>query len=327
MNKVINWGIIGPGKIAHKFAAGFDLVDNAKLYAIASRDAGRGKVFAEKFNVPVQYSQYADIVNDPAVDIIYIATPHTFHHLQTLFCLHHKKAVLCEKPLTLNYRNASEMVSAARASNTFLMEGMWSRFFPATIKTADLVRAGEIGDILLLRADFGFAAPHNPENRVLNLQLGGGAQLDVGVYPMFLALLLLGKPDKIQVSATLASTGADETTAVQFHFKKGGVAQISSSIAAETPKQADIVGTLGSITVHAPWHKSQLVTLKRNTGETESFEFPFEGFGFNYEIQEVTNLIIKNEKESALMSLDFSLLMAEVADEILKQANVVYPAI
>jgi len=256
MKRVINWAILGPGKIAHKFADAFRSVPDAKLFAIASRDAARGKEFARLFKVPNTYDSYEALVADSEVDIIYIATPHPFHYEQTLLCLNHKKAVLCEKPLTLSHRRASEMVSLARSQSTFLMEGMWSRFFPATIKTVDLIRAGVIGEIKFLRADFGFVAPYNPEGRVFNLKLGGGAQLDVGVYPMFLALLVLGKPQKIQALAQRALTGADETTSAQFYFKNGSIAHIVSSVAADTAKQAEIIGTLGTLVMHSPWHKS-----------------------------------------------------------------------
>jgi predicted dehydrogenase len=324
MERQIHWAILGPGKIAHKFADAFTSVPQATLYAIASRDAERGKTFAAKFNVPKQYTQYEDLWSDPEVDAIYIATPHTFHHGQTIQCLNNKKAVLCEKPLTLNFKNASEMVATARANNTFLMEGMWSRFFPATIKTLELIRSGVIGEVKFLRADFGFAAPFNSDGRIFNLALGGGAQLDVGVYPMFLALLMLGKPDKIQVAAQLATTGADETTAAQFHFRNGSIAHILSSIVADTPKRAEIIGSLGTLTMHTPWHKSLAVTVKLNSGEISTYDFPFSGFGFQYELEEVTKSLLAGKKESDMMPLDFSLLMAEVADEVLKQAGVRY---
>ena len=327
MPSTVRWGIIGPGKIARKFAAGFEKVPHARLHAIASRDLSRGKEFAKEFNVPVCYDSYAALIADPEIDIIYIATPHAFHHPQTLQCLRGKKAVLCEKPLTLDFRKASELVATARANDTFLMEGMWSRFFPAIRKTVELVRSGAIGEIRFMRADFGFSAPHDPNNRVLNLALGGGAQLDVGVYPMFLVLLLMGKPTQVQATARLAATGADETTAVQFCFQDGGIAHILSSIAADTPKQADIIGTSGTLTLHTPWHKSEKLTLKHPDGKTDVFDFPFTGFGFDYEVAEVSSTILAGKKESDLLPLDFSLLMAEVADEILKQSHVVYPAI
>jgi predicted dehydrogenase len=325
MKRTINWGILGPGKIAHKFADAFRSVPDATLYAIASRDAARGKEFAGKFKVPKAYGTYEALVADPDVDVIYIATPHPFHYAQTLLCLNNKKAVLCEKPLTMSYRHTAEMVSLARSKSTFLMEGMWSRFFPATIKTRELIRAGAIGDIKFLRADFGFSAPYNPDGRVFNLKLGGGAQLDVGVYPMFLALLMLGKPEKIQALAQRALTGADETTSAQFYFKNGSIAHILSSVVADTPKQAEIVGTLGTLVMHTPWHKSQSITVNKNTGETESFDLPYSGIGFEFQLAHATACLQNRLKESDLMPHELSLWMAETADEILKQCGIVYP--
>ena len=325
MERSIRWGILGPGKIAHKFAAAFERVPTAKLYAVASRDAFRGKEFAEKFGIGKIYTRYEDLADDPDIDIIYVATPHPFHHAQSLLCLNKKKAVLCEKPLTMSYQSAREMVSTARVQNAFLMEGMWSRFFPSMIKTEALVREGTIGEIRFIRADFGFASVYDPAGRVFDLRLGGGAQLDVGVYPLFLVLLLLGKPDKIQAITHRLPTGADETTAVQFHFNNGSLAHILSSVAIDTPKQAEIIGTSGTITLHAPWHKSQALTLTRNSGKPKKFDFPYSGFGFEFELREVTNQLIQGNKECEGMSLNFSLMMADAADEILRQCGVVYP--
>jgi predicted dehydrogenase len=205
------------------------------------------------------------------------------------------------------------------------MEGMWARFFPATVKTFELINSGAIGEIKYMRADFGFAAPFNPDGRVFNLKLGGGAQLDVGVYPMFLTLLFLGKPDKVQASVHRGSTGADETTAVQLSYADGKSAHFVSSIVAFTPQQADIIGTTGIITMHSPAHKSQLITITRKDSAGERFDFPFSGLGFEYEVAHVTECLQKNLKESPLMPLSLSLTMAETADEILRQGNVVYP--
>ena len=325
MKRVINWGILGPGRIADKFASAFSSTPQAKLSAVGSRDAGRGKAFASKFGIPKVYSGYEALAADPDIDIIYVATPHPFHHEQTILCMNHKKAVLCEKPLTLNLQSALTMVRAAEANDVFLMEGMWSRFFPSIIKVLDLIKNGAIGEVQFIRADFGFIFPYDPESRVYNVNLAGGAQLDVGVYPMFLALLILGKPERIQAVAHLAPTGVDQTTSVQFFFKNRSMAHILSSVVVDTPKQAEIMGALGTITLHAPWYKSQAITVKMNNGESTHFDFPFEGFGFQYQLQHVTECMQNGLKESALMSLDFSLLMAEVADVILSQCDVVYP--
>jgi len=296
------------------------------VYAVASRDETKAKEFAKTYEIEKVYNSYETLVKDPAVDVIYIATPHPFHHEQTLLCLKNGKAVLCEKPLALNYRQASEMIETAGKHNIFLMEAMWSRFFPATKKVMELLKSGRIGEVKYLSADFGFAAPHDLNNRVYNMALGGGAQLDVGVYPMFLALLLMGKPDEIKAFSKLASTGADETTAALFSYTNGSMAHILSSIITDSPKQADIMGTEGRIVMQTPWHKSQQITLKLNSGETEEFSFPYPGNGFQYQVEEVVNCLNAGKKESDLMPHSLSMLMAQVNDEIRRQGGVKYSA-
>ncbi len=325
MERVINWGILGPGKIADKFASAFSVTPKARLVAVGSRDGERAKEFAAKFSIPKVHASYEALAADPDVDIVYVATPHSFHHEQTILCLNHKKAVLCEKPLTLNLPSALTMVAAAEANNVFLMEGMWSRFFPAIIKTVELIAKGTIGEVQFIRADFGFVFPFDAESRVYNINLAAGAQLDVGIYPMFLALLILGKPERIQALAQHAPTGIDQTTSVQFLFKNKSMAHIFSSVVVDTAKQAEIIGTMGTIILHAPWYKTQAITVKLNNGTSSHFDFPFEGFGFQYQLQHVTECLLNGLKESPLMSFDFSFLMAEVADSILAQCDVVYP--
>lgn len=326
MSRTINWGIIGPGKIANRFASSFKALPQATLYAVASRDIQKAKAFAKKYALQKCFDNYEALANDPDIDVVYIATPHAFHREHTILCLQNKKAVLCEKPLTLNYKYALEMVSVARKNNIFLMEAMWSRFFPTTIKTLDLIKQGVIGDIKYLRADFGFKSPgYDPKSRLFDLSLGGGALLDVGVYPLFLALLILGRPDHIQSLATLAPTGADEIISAIFRYKNGALANILSSIIIDTPKDAEIIGTSGTITIHTPWHKATSLTVKHANGSEQRYDFPYEGTGFEFQIQEVMRCLQNNQKESELMPLDLSLLMAEVSDEIRKQCNIHYP--
>lgn len=323
---MIHFGILGPGKIANRFASSFEHAQGGKVYAVASRDEAKAKEFAATYNIEKIYTSYDDLINDPQVDVIYIATPHPFHYEQTLRCLRNGKAVICEKPLALNYRQANEMIQAARIENVFLMEAMWSRFFPATKKTLELVESGIIGDIKYLQADFGFAAPLNPDSRVYNMDLGGGAQLDVGIYPLFLALLMLGKPDEVKAFSQLASTGADEVTSALLTYNNGSLANVMSSIVTDSPKQADIMGTLGRITMQTPWHKSQLITVRLNSGEVSEFAFPYPGNGFQYQVEEVISCLQADKKESDLMPHSLSLLMAQVSDEIRKQGGVVYEA-
>lgn len=325
MSRKINWGIIGLGKIAGKVASSFSAVPNANLYAIASRDISKAKTFASQFpTVEHCYGSYDELINDTKVDVIYIATPHPFHHQQTLQCLNNKKGVLCEKPLALNYKSALEMVNAARNNKTFLMEAMWTRFFPATHKALEIINAGTLGDIKYLRADFGFKAAFDPHNRVFDLKLGGGAMLDVGVYPLFLALLVLGKPDEVKSFAHLSSTGADEITNAMLLYKNGSIVNILSASVVDTPKTAEIIGTLGTITLHTPWHKASALSVKMNDGTEQRFDLPYEGHGSSFQIQEVMNCLANNQTESKLMPLDLSLMMAEVSDEIRRQGGISY---
>lgn len=324
MTKTINWGILGPGKIAKGFVSSFLKIHDAKLYAVASRDEEKAKAFAREYNIEKFYGSYEDLVNDPAVDVVYIATPHAFHAEQALLCLNHKKAVLCEKPLTLNHALAAEMVAVSRKNNTFLMEAMWTRFFPTTIKASELIQKGLIGVVKYVRADFGFHAPYDPKGRLFDLALGGGAMLDVGVYPLFLSLFLLGKPAEIKSFAQLSKSGIDKMTAALLFYESGAIADIFSSVVADTSKTAEIVGTAGTITIHAPWYKGSSLTLKPNNGQEKIYDLPYEGTGFEFQIREVMHCLQTNKKESKLMPLDFSLMMAEVSDEIRRQCGVRY---
>lgn len=326
MKPIYRFGIMGPGKIAAKFCESLQTISNeAKVYAIASRDGVRAKEFALKFKASKYYSSYQELVEDPDVDIVYIATPHPFHFEQALLCLEHSKAVLCEKPLTLSFKQTNKLVEIARKKNVFLMEAMWSRFIPALVKMKELIDQGEIGKIKFMHADFGFIAPSNLEMRTFNKSLGGGAQLDVGVYPMFLTLWLLGKPDYIKAYAGLASTGADENTAALLGYKSGAVASIYSSFVSDSQKEAIITGTKGTITIQPAWHKATSFILKKNdANQSELFEFPYHSNGLQFQAIEAIQCLREGKTESKKLSLDMSLLMAETADEIKQQIGVEY---
>lgn len=322
--KQINFGILGPGKIANRFVDAFIHVPSARVIAVASRDENKAKEFAKKKNIPKVHPNYEALCNDPEVDVIYIATPHPYHYEQTLLCLNHGKAALCEKPMSLNLKQTREMIEVARSKKIFLMEGMWSRFFATTHKTLELIKSGAIGDVKFVHADFGFAGPVDLNNRLYNMALGGGAQLDVGVYSLFFALLVLGKPSEVKAFSELAPTGADLTTSALLKYKDGAIAHVMSSIVADSMKEAHVVGTLGRIAVQTPWHKSQKVTLKLNTGEEKGFNFPHSGNGFEFQIEHVAQCLSAKKTESELMPHSLSLIMVEVSDEIRRQGGVRY---
>lgn len=322
--KTYNYGIIGPGRIATSFCKALQRSERVKIYGVASRDVQRAKDFAKQFDAQKTYSDYEAIAKDPNIDVIYIATPHAFHAQQAITCLRHKKPVVCEKPLTLDHASTLKVVQAARDNNTFLLEGMWSRFNPAVSMAKELIEAGTIGEVRHLTADFGFKKDYDPKSRLYDLALGGGSILDVGVYPLFLALFILGKPDKIQTVAHLAPTGADESAGFTLYYKYGATAQLFSSMIAETRKDAEICGTRGSIVIQTPWYKSMGLIVAKEGVPEERIPLPYAGNGFEFQIEEVTRCLDLRLIESPLMTHDFTLLKAQISDEILKQAGVIY---
>lgn len=324
MGKIFKWGIIGPGKIAQKFAAALSLVPDAVLHAVASRDAEKAKQFAATWGAPVYYNNYEALAADASLDAVYIATPHTFHHAHVLLCLRNKKAVLCEKPMSVDYASTLEMVNTARQNGVFLMEAMWTRFLPAIEKTLALIQEGVIGKLKYLQADFGFSAPYNAGSRLYDLRLGGGAQLDIGVYPLFLALLLMGKPDAVKSFSRLAPGGADESTSAILYYNDGKIANIHSSIVAQTPISAAIAGTEGALILHRPWYKGSHVQVRKNDTITAEFALPFGDNGFEFQVQEVHRCLLQGMQESTVLPLDFSLLLSSVSHEICAQAGLSY---
>ncbi len=322
--KTYNYGIIGPGKIATSYCKALQRSERVRIHGIASRDLDRATSFAEEFGATNVYSSYEALVKDPSIDVVYIATPHAFHASQVSLCLRNKKAVVCEKPLTLDHATAALLVKESRAENTFLLEGMWSRFNPAVRHARELIDQSTIGEVRHITADFGFQKAYDPTSRLYDLTLGGGSILDVGVYPLFLALFILGKPDKITASAHLAPTGADESCGFTLSYNDGATAQLFSSMIVETRKDAVICGTKGSIVIHSPWYKSMGLTVSRPGVADEKIALPYPGNGFEFQIAETTHCLDNHQIESRLMTHEFTLLKAMVSDEILKQAGVRY---
>ena len=326
MKKEFNWGIIGTGGIAHKFADALQVLPNAKIYAVASRSLQKAQSFACEFNVPHAYGSYEELAVNKELDIVYVATPHNLHCENTLMCLEHKIPVLCEKPFAINSAEVDRMIKTAGANNVFLMEAMWTRFLPHIAVTIDLIREGRIGAVKLLRADFGIQILWDPKHRVFDPGLGGGSLLDVGIYPVFLSLLLLGMPEKIEAMATLGkTTNVDESCGILFHYQDGQIASLFSSVVAKTGVEAEIIGEHGRILIHKDFLLPTTLTLIHNDDTSEEIEPEFIGNGMNYEAAEVMNCLTEGKMESDLMSHDMSRKLISLLDRIRKKCGIVYP--
>jgi predicted dehydrogenase len=324
-NHIVQWGIIGPGHIAEKFASDLKLVPGCKLAAVASRSNERAKDFATRFQVPLFYSSYKEIVHDPNIDIIYIATPHNLHFENALLCLNNGKAVLVEKPFALNQKEAEQMVQASRKNDIFLMEAFWTRFNPVIQMVKSIIDSGELGKIRTLKADFGFKATYNPEGRVFNPHLGGGSLMDVGVYPLFLACLLLGKPELVKSVAQLTKSGIDESCGMTIKFEEGAIAILSSSIVNSTEAEANISCENGRIFIPARWYVPRKAQILQTDKPERWINDEFEGFGYQFEAMEANRCLEEARIESPLQPHEFSLLLISTLDQIRKQCGIVYP--
>jgi predicted dehydrogenase len=329
MNQTIRWGILGCGKIAKKFASDLQLAKEAKLVAIGAREQATADAFAKDFPVKHIHGSYQALVENPEVDVIYIATPHSSHHAHTILCLDHNKAVLCEKPFAINYHEAKEMIDLAQNKKIFLMEGFWTRFLPHYKKTKELIAQGKIGDIKYIHAEFGFKPTPPIAPRMYDPALGGGSLLDIGVYPVFLALDLLGKPDHIAASMVAASTGVDNQCSIQFQYNNGAIAQLFSTFASHLATGADIAGDEGRLRIthrfHGPTTQLDFYPNVVDSREEVGFE-EAKGNGFEYEAQHVTECLQKGLTESPLRTFEETLLLMETLDIIRKKAGIRYPA-
>jgi predicted dehydrogenase len=323
MERNYRWGIIGPGRIAAKFASAINYTEGSEVYAVASRDKERAEDFARTHHAKISYNTYEELVKDPEVDIIYIATPNAFHCEQAILCLEHNKPVLCEKPMALDRMEVTRMINTAKEHDCFLMEGMWSRFMPAVNKVLE-IKEEAIGQLQYVRADFGIQAPFDPQNRLYNIKLGGGSLLDVGIYPLFLTVLLFGEPQTIQAVGKLAVTGADEYCHILFQYPGGETASIFSSITTRTSLTAELAGTKGRIMMHNPWYRTNNITVEKINEEAEQLSFPHEHNGFEYQVRHVMDCLDKRLKESPLMPLDFTLTMSRIMDKVRAEVGVIY---
>ncbi|VBB07660.1 Hypothetical protein LUCI_2925 [Lucifera butyrica] len=321
----IRWGIMGPGTIAHSFAKGLLALPDAQIAAVASRSHSRAADFAGQYGIGRAYGSYEELARDPDVDIVYVATPHPMHKGCAFLCLQAGKAVLCEKSFTVNATDAAGLIAYARQSGLFLMEAMWTRFLPAVEKVRQWLAEGIIGEVRQVKADFGFLFDGHPAHRLLNPELGGGALLDVGIYPVSFASMIFGtQPSSITSLADIGLTGVDEQFAALFGYEGGKLAMLSGAVRTDTPQDAWILGTKGSVFIPDFWHAKALVLTLQGRAP-EKYELPFEATGYNYEAAEAMRCLREGRTESAVMPLDETLTIMKTMDVIRKQWGLRYP--
>lgn len=319
----IKWGIIGLGKIANKFAADLKSSEDSILQGVASRNLDRAQDFGKKYNASSYYGSYRELAKDPEIDVVYIATPHAYHYENTIECLRNGKGVLCEKPMGLNTAEVAEMIEEAKARNLFFMEAIWTRFIPATEKLVELLEQKVIGDVLSVRADFGFKADVNYEGRIYNKKLGGGSLLDIGIYPIYLSILTLGIPTEIKAMARMTETGVDSYCSMLFHYQNDSKAILESTIEANTPTEAFIYGSKGSIKLHSRFHHPTRITISVDDKE-EELTIPYEGNGYLHEITEVNHCIQQGLSQSSKVPLSLSLGLVNVMDKVKDEIGLMY---
>jgi len=324
--RAVRWGMLGTGAIARQFVEGLEALPEAEVLAVGSRSEASAEGFAGERGIPRGYGSYEDLAADPDVDVVYVATPHPFHAENAELCLGAGKAVLCEKPFTVNAAEAERVVGLARERGLFLMEGMWTRFFPLMERVRALTSGGEIGELRMLTADFGFRTGLDPSSRLFAPELGGGALLDVGVYCVSLASMVLGEPVRTAGLAHLGETGVDEQAAVVLEHEAGRLSSLSIGIRTATPQEATIFGTEGHVRIHAPWWRPTTMTISRPRREDETVEAPITGNGFNYEAAEVIRCLDEGRTESEVMPLDETLSVMRAMDEIRAAWGLRYPS-
>lgn len=320
--KKVRWGIIGLGNIAHQFARDLALVPEADLVAVGSRSMEKALNFSEKFKAKRACNSYDQLIKDSEVDIVYIATPHDSHSELTIQCLNGGKHVLCEKPVALTYEETIKMIEASKANQKFFMEAFWTRFNPSIQEISQKLNHKEIGDVRYINADFAFNVGE-ATGRMIDIGLGGGSLMDMGVYPIFLSYLILGIPEKILASANFYESGADQQTSIIFQYKNAQ-AILHSSFVSSSNMQAIISGEQGRIQINSIWHETQSYSVIKNNHKVD-YHFPTKGKGFTYEIEECHQCILNNEIQSSIWSHQDSLSLIQIVDNVRKETGLEFP--
>jgi predicted dehydrogenase len=319
MTEPLRWGVMGTGGIADTFAADLELTDSGVVAAVGSRRMDSSDRFGDRFGVPNRHASYEDLVVDPDVDVVYIATPHPFHHAGALLALRAGKPALVEKAFTMNAAEARDLVATARSEGLFLMEAMWTRFLPHIAQIRGLLADGVLGEIVTVTAGHGQWFAKDPEFRLFAPELGGGALLDLGVYPVSFASMVLGTPERIVSVVTPAFTGVDGQTSMLFGYASGAQAVLTCTLSAKSPTRAAIVGTEARIEIDGDFYAPTSFTLISRSGDQTRFDAPHEGRGLRHEADEVARCLREGLLESPLMPLDESISIIATMDAVLAQ--------
>jgi predicted dehydrogenase len=326
MNDTVRWGIIGTGKISRAFANALQDTPGAVLSAVASRSLDMAQEFAREFGARQLFGSYRELVESPEVDIVYIGTPHPMHAENACMALHAGKGVLCEKAFTMNLREAEQVVALARRKKLFLMEAMWTRFMPALAQVRRIIASGEIGRVHQVAADFGYKADFGPEHRIYNPALGGGALLDLGIYPLSIAAALLGPVEQVRAQAEFRTTGVDEQTGFTLKHRDGGMSVCSCSLRARTPCELTVSGELGYIRMNTMFHRAQSLSVVLADGGSRTIATPYLGNGYVHEAIEAQRCFLAGLIESPVMPHDETLALMAVMDEMRRQIGLSYAA-
>ena len=319
------WGILGAGSIAGRFSEALAALPEAETLAVGSRSQETADKFALAHGFSRAYASYEDLAADPDLDVVYVATPHPFHAENAELCLRAGKAVVCEKPFTVNAAEARRLVELARERDLFLMEGMWTRFFPLMGRLRRLLSEGAIGEPRMVSVDFGFRAPMDPYSRLFDPKLGGGAMLDVGVYCVSFASMVLGKPRRGIGLSHLGETGVDEQFAAVLEHGAGRISSVTAGTRTASPHEATVLGTEGYVRIHSAWWRPEAMTISRPGQKDEVVREPTEENGFRYEAAEIMRCLSAGEKESQIMPLDETVAVLGAMDAIRAAWGLRYP--
>lgn len=320
--KEIRWGIVGPGNIANKFAAAIKNVEGARLVAVAARSAEKGVAFAKKHGIDTVFEGYEAMALSCEVDAVYVSTPHPFHEPCAELYLNNGKHVLCEKPICVNEIRTQKMIECARKNGVFLMEAMWTRFLPAIQKASELVKSGAMGEVLGLTADFCYRSSPEEEAKLFDNSMAGGSLLDVGVYCLTFADMILGAPKTIE-AISFNEFDVDSHTQITMKYSSGAIASLSSATRVEKPANAYVYGTEGMLTIPDFYGAKEFFVTR--SGKTERFTYAPIGDGFEEEIYEACNCIRSGKLESDVLPLLKSLEIIKQMDRIRRKIDIVYP--